>query len=458
MARISHLFHSIFLTGSVFLITTILFLHSAHALDEDEWQLDLGFEIKTHYRDSEDTRFSLSFPRGAELRTVDPGTHFELSSITLFSDIDYQEKLHLRAKVDFFDLYDRNSTSDDKKGDVDEFWLRFGSEVKSGMFPQLDGNNLYFKLGKFGKYERQNDRHLESYGLVSTAFNRFEDQGVELGIDITKNLYIKGSITTGNPVFMRDTNALAGDHGTADLIFKRDPDLNNGFPIIYDAEVEDFDFHDNFSEKGLGMGFRFANEESTRRFDILLFGYERELKDTSELFGTLYGGDLDIFDVRTNEVPTLPADIVIGGLKSDYKREYGTSLWIYYDDFTLFGQFVQQDIGGLDRKGWELELSRKIFLPEFLTIHHHQIFTSISPSVRYSYLNPNFSGSSPSSPFAFPAPSFTWQWKKFDVGFRINILPGLNLTLEYAFNNFETAAGSRSNDEFLSTLKWRYIF
>ena len=31
------------------------------------------------------------------------------------------------------------------------------------------------------KFERQNDRHLESYGLVSTAFNRFEDFGVEAG-------------------------------------------------------------------------------------------------------------------------------------------------------------------------------------------------------------------------------------------------------------------------------------
>ena len=83
--------------------------------------------------------------------------------------------------IDFIDLYDRNPTSGDREVDVDEVWLRFGREVEPAR--EADGFGAYAKIGKFGHFERQDDRHLESYGLVSTAFNRFEDAGLEVGFD-----------------------------------------------------------------------------------------------------------------------------------------------------------------------------------------------------------------------------------------------------------------------------------
>ena len=422
------------------------------AVELEDFEFDFGYEIKTHYRHSDDSRFALIFPRRAELRTVDPGDHLELSAITLLSNLSYLDLVKFHVKVDFLDRYDRNSTSDDKDVDVDQLWLRIGKEVKHGRLPEEDGRNLYLKLGKFEKSERQRDRHLESYGLVSTAFNRFEDQGLELGVDITSNFYVKGSWTSGNPVFIRDPNALAGDNGTSDAL-QGNPEVNSGVVVLYDAEVEDLEFNDNSMEYGFGLGYRFGNESATRTFDLFVFGYERDLQKKADLTGTRYGGDLDALDVRTDEVPALPEDIVLNGLNDDSKQEYGVSLWVYFDNWTVFGQYVAQDIGGVDRNGWEVELSHKFYLPEVWSLFNNQVLADITPVFRYSFLDPNFKG-----PANFPAPSVFWEWEKIDIGVRIGIVSGLDLTVEYAFNEFERAGKDENNDEFLSTLRWQHIF
>jgi hypothetical protein len=131
---------------------------------------------------------------------------------------------------------------------------------------------MYAKIGKFGHFERQNDRHTESYGLVSTAFNRFEDQGLEVGVDLGSHFYVKGSLTQGNPLFFRDPNALAGDNGTPerdpDLHPAAVPDLLSGFPIFYDAEVEDVDF-DGDLEVGYGLGVRFGEPGSGHEINFM---------------------------------------------------------------------------------------------------------------------------------------------------------------------------------------------
>ena len=425
------------------LLQAIMWSYTTMALEFEDFEFDFGYEVKTHYRDSVDNQFPLILPPGATLRTVDPGENFEISTITLLSNVHYLDLLTLHAKVDFIDRYDRNSTSDDKDIDVDQLWLRLGHEIKHGRIPEDDNRNVYFKLGKFEKFERQNDRHLESYGLVSTAFNRFEDQGIELGLDITPNVYIKGSWTSGNPVFLRDPNALAGDNGTSALL-RGDPELNSGIVVLYDAEVEDLEFNDDSMEYGLGLGYRYGNESATRTFDLFVYGYDRDLQREADLFGTHYGGDLDILDFRT---------IKVNGLDDDSKDEFGVSLWIYFDNISIFGQFVSQDIGGLDRKGWEVEISHKFYFPEIWTIFDYQFLADLTPVFRYSFLDPGFKG-----PPSFPAPSIFWEWEKIDVGFRIGLLPGLDFTLEYAVNEFERLGRDESNDEFLSTLRWRYIF
>ena len=75
-------------------------------------------------------------------------------------------------------------------------------------------SSLYALVGKAPKLERQPFRRLDSYGLVSTAFNRFPDLQVQVGGSIGTHAYFFGQLSNGNPIFMRDPNALAGDNGT----------------------------------------------------------------------------------------------------------------------------------------------------------------------------------------------------------------------------------------------------
>jgi len=410
--------------------------------------LKWSVEVKAGYRDSED--FSFSFPfrftdaspaQTLTLRTVDPDGNLEVPAATLFLDANWGEALLGHLKVDMIDLYDRNPTSTDHKVDVDEAWLRLGRESEPGRLPERSG--VYVKVGKFPKFERQDDRHLESYGLVSTAFNRFEDLGVELGIDVGRYVYLKGSYTRGNPVFLRDPNALAGDNGTpANLATPPHPALNSGVPIIYDAEIEEAG-SGGHEEKGAGLGFRVSNEDGSRRADLLAYGYERTLAPRVEMEGSLYGGDLDLLDAPFGRFPAM---------HGDDKKENGANLWLYLDGLSLFGQYVDQEIAGLGRKGYEGELAWRFELPLFASLAGQQLFPSIAPAFRYSKLDPDFTNPPPGRT---PAPSFAWEWEKTDAGLRIGIVPGTDLTIEQAHNRFLTVRGWKTYDELLTTLRWR---
>jgi hypothetical protein len=120
---------------------------------------------------------------------------------SLDTRVQYEDWATLFTRVAVLDKYDRNPTSTDQDIDVDALWLRLGQEARAGQVP--DERGMYVKIGKAGKFERQNDRHLESYGLAATAFNRFKNLGLELGIDLTPDFYIVGSLPSGNPVDSR---------------------------------------------------------------------------------------------------------------------------------------------------------------------------------------------------------------------------------------------------------------
>jgi len=417
------------------------------------FEFDWGFEAKAHYRNSESFRFASPFPFPPEflppgesrgfLETVNAGEHFEVSVLTILLDARWGEGIATHAKVDFIDLYDRNPTSSDKKVDVDELWIRFGPDPQ-----EHRGSSLYGKVGKFAHFERQNDRHLESYGLVSTAFNRFEDQGVELGASFGRHLYVRFSATQGNPLFLRDPNALAGDNGTPELDpavhANPNPALKSGIVILYDAEVEDLDV-DGDLELGYGLGFRFGDrDELGWSVDLLGWSYERTLAETVDLEGTFYGGDLDLLLGPGNAFP-LP-------VRGDEKSEVGGNLWIYAGGFAFFAQYVDQEIAGMPRTGYEAEASWRFELPLVWAVGGRQLFPSIQPAVRFSRLEPEFDGGSP----AFPAPSVRWEWEKLDYGVRLGIVQGVDLTIEYADNTMTLANGRDvSNDELLTTLRWR---
>ena len=418
-----------------------------------ELTIDWGFEAKAHYRDSESFRFPSPFPfppeflppgaRQGFLETVNAGQHLEVSVLTLFADVAWGASLAAHAKVDLIDLYDRNPTSSDKKVDVDELWIRFGRDPET----VAEGFGAYAKVGKFAHFERQNDRHLESYGLVSTAFNRFEDQGLEVGADFGRHVYLRLSATQGNPLFFRDPNALAGDNGTPELDPQANPNpepaLKSGFPILYDAEVEDLDV-DGDLENGAGLGLRFGDRDAGRYFDLLAWGYERKLAPKVTLEGTYYGGDLDLLN-GPDDLTSLP-------ISGDDKSEVGANLRLYLGGFSLFGQYVAQEVAGMDRTGWEAEVAWRFELPLAWAVGGRQLFPSIQPALRYSSLEPEFAGGSP----RYPAPSVRWEWTKLDYGLRLGIVEGVDLTVEFADHTMTLANGREvSNDELLTTLRWR---
>ncbi len=414
-------------------------------------KLELGFEAKANYRRSDENRFPIRtfLPPDKQrfLETVDAGSHLELSDLTLYADATWSEHLVAHAKIDFIDLYERNPTSTADKIDVDELWLRLGHDSQPAVL--ASGTGAYFKVGKFPKFERQNDRHLESYGLVSTAFNRIEDVGVELGLDLGRHVYLKASFTQGNPVFLRDPNALAGDNGTPE--FRKadpNPDLKNGIVIPYDAATQDVDVDGNL-QKGIGVGLRFASEDGANGLDLLAFGRRRTLAPHVDFKGSFYGADLDLLDGP--EVPFLTRADVTFPLTSDRKQEVGANVWIYLGGGSFFGQYVDQDLGGLGRIGYEAELAWRFDLPLFASLDGRQLFPSIQPAIRYSKLDPDFRPAPRS-----PTPSFAWQWTKLDLGVRMTIVAGLDLTAEYAKNDFTLLSGAkRDNDETLVTLRWR---
>lgn len=417
-------------------------------------ELHFALEAKAHYRNSERNRFPVNFPFTPEMlppgqeknfeETVNEGSHFEVSTLTFLVDAKWSEGLVAHAKVDAIDLYDRNPTSSGRKLDVDELWIRFGRESEPGIEPERASFlGAYLKVGKLPKFERQNDRHLESYGLVSTAFNRFEDAGAELGLDFGRHVYLKLSATQGNPVFLRDPNALAGDNGTPNLETPfPNPTIKTGVVIFYDSEVQDLNPSGDL-EQGAGLGFRFGDAGGSRSLDLLLWGYKRELADTVEREGTFYGGDLDLLNGPGNAFP-------IVGLRGNDKQEVGANLWIYWGGFSFFGQYVDQEIASLPRTGLEGEVAWNFELPLVWAAGGRQLFPSVAPALRYSKLDNDFR-SHPQS----PSPSFAWDWEKIDAGVRLGIVPGIDLTVEYADNRFILGSGAeRSNNELLATLRW----
>ncbi len=415
--------------------------------------LHFGLEGKANFRQSEDNRFLVPFNFGTPEHpvqgfeeTANSGSHIEASTITLLVDADWGDGLAAHGKLDFIDLYDRNPTSTDKKVDVDEAWIRFGVEPEPATLAPRTG--VYLKIGKFPHFERQDDRHLESYGLVSTAFNRMEDQGAELGVSLGRHVYAKFSATQGNPVFIRDPNALAGDNGTPSRSTPTsNPAIKSGIVILYDAEVEDLDV-DGDLELGGGLGVRFADESGRNGVDVLAWAYRRTLADTVELEGTVYGGDLDILN-RPESHPLINADFATHG---DEKKEVGGNVWLYWGGLSLFAQYVDQDLAGLPRTGLEAEAAWRFDLPIWVAVGERQLFPWIAPSVRWSKLDNDFGR----PPGGTPAPSLFWDWTKIDYGLRVGIFQGIDLTMEYADNRFILANGAeRENNELLATLRWR---
>lgn len=403
---------------------------------------DISAELKAHYRNSEDNRIPLGVPFPPELipvgqdnvwfQTVSPGSSFEVSVATVYLDVELPRSIFGHVKIDFIDLYERNPTSTDKTVDVDEAWVQFGPRYES--LEPIAGSSFYALFGKAPKFERQNDRRLESYGLVSNAFNRFEDIMLQVGGTIGSNFYLRGQVSNGNPIFMRDPNALAGDNGT-DPPPNPDPVLNTGFPIFYHAEVEEFGFGKD-PEYGIGAGFQWVTPDQDAGVDVLAFYYKTKLDESVDLRGTFYGGDLDLLDGAGVPLP----------IEGDDRSEYGFNVDFEIGGFGAFLQYVHEELATLPRDGFEVELGYSFLSGD--PGDPTSLFPVIQPAFRFSRLNADFV-----APPLSVAKSHGWDWDKYDIGARLTIIQHLDLTLEYSIVKIKTPTMDVDNNEFLTTLR-----
>ncbi|HVT43753.1 MAG TPA: hypothetical protein VMT00_05135 [Thermoanaerobaculia bacterium] len=406
-------------------------------------------ELRANIRDSNQERFALRFPFPPEflppgqttgfMETVDGGRTAEVSLASLIFDLEYRSLFGARARIDAVDLYSRNPTSEDRKVDLEELWLRFGEMPERLELP--GGTSLFLLMGKAPKMERQPVRLLESYGVTSTSFNRFNDVQFQLGGSFGRHLYWRSQYSSGNPLFFRDTNALAGDNGIRELLQPfPNPELKSGFPILYDAEVEDYFFETDNPELGFGLGYRWASDDGSRGFDVIVYDYRRDLAETVDLRGTFYGGDLDLLDGAFGI--SLP-------IEGNRKRETGMRVYAEWNRLTAIGQYVDQTVAGLDRDSFEVELGYDVQLQIGPRVRGGALISSVQPAVRYSRLTNHFRG-----PPTFVAPSVWWDWIKIDAGIRIGILDSLDVTIEYAHHDVDSPV-KLELDETLVTLRLR---
>jgi hypothetical protein len=413
-----------------------LFVVSLPAIAQDVWNLSHRLELRANYRWSDEESHPAPFPPGSRLQTPDPGSHVELNVADVQFDASYGNWLAARAKVHVQAKHRRNPTSEDRQIDADELFVRIGQ--KPEFLDRPEGTTFFVQAGKFPKMERQPVRLLESYGLAATAFNRFEDVQVLVGGTVGRNFYWRAQAANGNPLFLRDANALAGDNGTDDRIAGRPTEFASGFPILYNAETEDLFFSTENVQIGEALGYRWQRADETAGFDAIVFHYERDMADRVEMTGSNYGGDLDLLVL--DDIPGVPPrGFPIEGRK---KREIGARVYAEWHAATLIAQYTSQTIAGLDRTGWEVEAGYRFPLA-FGPIE------SIQPAVRASGLDNGFG-----RVVGFPSPSFWWDWLKYDAGVRVGLKHGLDVTLEYTKHHVEST-GILHLPEALVTVRWR---
>ena len=420
--------------GVALLLALPLIAQETEAPPKSQWRLKTRLELRGNYRSSNEEAFRLRFPflpimlpvgqtAGFE-ETVNAGHHIELSVVQIKLDAEYRKYFLAHAQVHARDKYRMNPTSEDKKYDADEMYLRLG--VKPEMLDRPDRTSLFILGGKFPHMERQPIRLLESYGLASTSFNRFEDLGFMGGGSVGRNLYWRVTATTGNPLYFRDPNALAGDNGIKELLQPHpDPHLKSGFPILYNGETEGYTLRTDHVQVGEGLGYRWQRDDQSLGYDVVLFHYRRSMSDREKLTGTFYSGDLQLLKGPPGFNISLP-------ITDRKKEETGGRFYGEWRDLTFIAQFTKQHVAGLQRQGHEVEAGYRFNFAHGPALAGESIIQSIQPAVRWSQLVERFRTQSPKN---FVAPSLWWPWTKIDYGVRIGFAKNVDLTVEHAKHN-----------------------
>jgi hypothetical protein len=417
----------------------------APAAEPERPAFRLGGELKAGLRWSKSEQSSVFFRFPASLvppgqrvfmRTPDSGSALELQHLALQGAGEIASGVFARVEVRLLDLYNRNPTSSDDRVFVRQAYVRFGDKPEP--LDAQAGSRVYAQFGMAPRFTKQMLRHLESYGLWGTAVARFEQPQLELGARLSKHAYLRGMLGTGNPVFMRDTNALAGDNGTPERQPGRiDPVYQSGFPMLYDAKATDFRANGRF-EWGAGLGARVRREDGGAA-DATAWYFTRRLAERARLRGTTYSGDLTL--LRGAGVP-LP-------FAGDKKSEWGVNLEARKAGLRLFGQYVDQDIAKLRRRGVEAEAAWLLRLNGLFLVRESPFGNWVQPVFRFSWVDNLFD-----TPREYPALSVGWDWKKYDFGVRFGMVRDVDLTAEYTLHWVDRGPQpSIPMDELLVTLR-----
>jgi hypothetical protein len=433
--------------GPAALLLCALAAAPAGAQPQEPTEFRLSGELKAGYRWSKAEQSSVFFPFPPSflppgqtqvfMRTPDPGSSLEVQHLSLMGAGEITSGVFARFEVRLLDLYNRNPTSSDDRVFVRQAYVRFGRKPEP--LDGTSGGRFYTLFGMAPRFTKQMVRHLESYGLLGTAVGRFEQPQLELGGQLGRTLYLRGMVGGGNPLFFRDTNALAGDNGTPERQPGNvHPIYESGFPIFYDAKASDVTFNGNF-EWGAGVGARVGGGERAGA-DLLGWYFTRRLADSVDIRGTTYSGDLKL--LRGAGVPLATS--------GDRKREWGVNLQAQAKGLRLFGQYVDQEFAGLRRRGVEAELAWNIGLNGLFLVGESPFGNWVQPAFRYSWIDNLFI-----VPRQFPGLSVGWDWKKYDFGLRFGLVRNVDLTAEYTLHWVDRGPGRPSlpMDELLVTLR-----
>ena len=398
-----------------------------------------GGEIKAGFRWSQDQSSPILTSFGAVrgfMRTPDPGSSFEIQHLALTGEGEVTSGVFAKFELRFLDLYNRNPTSGEVPVFVRQAFVRFGdkAEILSGS----SGSKFYALFGMAPRFSKQVMRRLETYGLWGTAVGRFEQPQLELGASFGSHAYARAMVGSGNPLFLRDTNVLAGDN-----LSEAPPGANatyqQGFPIFYDAKVTSVGATGHHKETGIGMGSRWGGGEKAG-LDVLGWYFSRRMAKTAHIYESDYPGELGVLSGAGFPIPT----------KGDKRHETGANIQAKVKGLRLFGQWVDQDLAGARRHGVETEVAWVFQLPGLFLVGESPFGNWIQPTFRFSWIHNQFR-----APLAFPRLAVVWPWKKYDFGLRFGMVRNVDLTAEYTFHQVFRFTGlpNLPMKEFVLTLR-----
>jgi hypothetical protein len=407
----------------------------------------IGGEAKIGIRNSgaEEWRIPINFPAsfilpgedGVYMRTPSKGASLEIQNVALIGEGALTDGVDAKIQIHFYDLYNRNPTSSDDRVFIREAWIRIGHAFDK--LEPISGTSGYLLVGQAPRFHKPLTRRLESYGLWTNAVGRFENPQIQLGGTFGTHVYWRASIGNGNPLFIRDVNALAGDNGTPERMpnSKVPSVYESGFAILYDAKAQDLNPNGRF-EWGFGGGY--AVSRDTWALDVLGWAFGRDLAEEAHLRGTYYEGDLGIFG---NAIATFGPPF--GG---NDKIERGVNVDLLVDRVRVFGQYVDQEIAGLPRRGYEVEAAYRIPLNGLFLVGETPVINWLQPVIRVSHIDNRFA-----LPANYTAPAIGWDWTKIDLGFRLGVSDHTDVTLEYSVNRAKASDRTVKPNELLATFR-----